>query len=277
MKKSIIAIMIAAILMGLCGVVAIHIPAVSGSPFVDVPADAWYSDAVRWAFDQGITNGTDATHFSPNKTITRAEVVTMLYRMSKDPEQGTNVIDPDPTPEPTPTPTPTPEPTPTPTPKPTAPPTPIVFGNVGRLYVHGHSVPLNSPLTQEVVDQVYSCGYYDGWGNTIIGDHCDQGFNIIKYCEPGEICYILHEDGSREEFVCVRVDLNGRNTGGDVLDSNGESAFDDPDSDMFMYTCAGDGLDWHYVYVVYWKALDSADQVAPVETGRVIPKTNGVS
>lgn len=49
-------------------------------PFVDVPKDAWYAKAVRWASDNGITAGTDATHFSPNAKCTRAQVVTMLYK-----------------------------------------------------------------------------------------------------------------------------------------------------------------------------------------------------
>ena len=48
--------------------------------FKDVPADAWYADAVRWAVEQEITTGTSADTFSPNKTCTRAEVVTFLHR-----------------------------------------------------------------------------------------------------------------------------------------------------------------------------------------------------
>ena len=47
--------------------------------FDDVPPDAWYADAVRWAAANGITTGTSETTFSPNKTCTRAEVVTFLY------------------------------------------------------------------------------------------------------------------------------------------------------------------------------------------------------
>lgn len=54
------------------------------NPFVDVPSDAWYSDAVQWAFENGITAGTDNTHFSPDKACTRAEVIQMLYKMNLD-------------------------------------------------------------------------------------------------------------------------------------------------------------------------------------------------
>ena len=56
----------------------------SDHPFVDVPSDAWYSDAVQWAFENGITAGTDNTHFSPDKACTRAEVIQMLYKMNLD-------------------------------------------------------------------------------------------------------------------------------------------------------------------------------------------------
>ena len=48
--------------------------------FVDVPADAYYYDAVLWAVEQGITNGTSDTTFSPNADCTRAQIVTFLFR-----------------------------------------------------------------------------------------------------------------------------------------------------------------------------------------------------
>lgn len=56
-------------------------PETSGEmPFADVPADAYFAAAVRWAVQQSITEGTDGTHFSPAKTCTRAEIVTFLQR-----------------------------------------------------------------------------------------------------------------------------------------------------------------------------------------------------
>ena len=48
--------------------------------FVDVPADAYYYDAVLWAAKNGITGGVDATHFAPNAPCTRAQAVTFLWR-----------------------------------------------------------------------------------------------------------------------------------------------------------------------------------------------------
>lgn len=58
-------------------------------PFVDVPKDSFYYDAVAWAVDMGITTGTDAEHFSPNAMCQRAAVVTFLWRAVGSPSQGT--------------------------------------------------------------------------------------------------------------------------------------------------------------------------------------------
>ena len=50
------------------------------SRFTDVPADAYYAKAVAWAVENGITDGTSPTTFSPNQTCTRAHAVTFLWR-----------------------------------------------------------------------------------------------------------------------------------------------------------------------------------------------------
>ena len=50
------------------------------SSFTDVPANAFYADAVNWAVANNVTNGTSATTFSPNADCTCAEIVTFLYR-----------------------------------------------------------------------------------------------------------------------------------------------------------------------------------------------------
>ena len=56
-------------------------PAVGGSNgFVDVAVSSYCYEAIKWAVANGITKGTDATHFSPNATCTRGQVVTFLYR-----------------------------------------------------------------------------------------------------------------------------------------------------------------------------------------------------
>ena len=51
--------------------------------FTDVTADAFYADAVAWAVESGVTNGTSASTFSPNNGCTRAQIVTFLYRTMK--------------------------------------------------------------------------------------------------------------------------------------------------------------------------------------------------
>lgn len=53
-----------------------------GAPaFSDVAADAYYAEAVKWATDNGITNGTTDTTFSPGSSCTRAQIVTFLWRL----------------------------------------------------------------------------------------------------------------------------------------------------------------------------------------------------
>ena len=52
----------------------------STNPFVDVPAGAYYYDAVLWAVEKNITKGIDATHFGPSNSCQRCQIVTFLYR-----------------------------------------------------------------------------------------------------------------------------------------------------------------------------------------------------
>jgi hypothetical protein len=49
-------------------------------PFSDV-TKLWQEEAIRWLKDNGITTGVDATHFAPEKTLTRGEAATFLYRL----------------------------------------------------------------------------------------------------------------------------------------------------------------------------------------------------
>ena len=51
--------------------------------FTDVSADMYYAEAVVWATESGVTNGTSATTFTPDKNISRQEMVTMLYRYAQ--------------------------------------------------------------------------------------------------------------------------------------------------------------------------------------------------
>ena len=54
--------------------------------FTDVKEGDYCYDAVKWAVEQGITNGTTATTFSPNVGCTRAQMVTFLWRAAGSPE-----------------------------------------------------------------------------------------------------------------------------------------------------------------------------------------------
>ncbi len=55
-------------------------PTSTVNPFEDVKADAYYYEAVLWAVEKGVTNGSDATHFAPDAPVTRAQAMTFLYR-----------------------------------------------------------------------------------------------------------------------------------------------------------------------------------------------------
>ena len=55
-------------------------PAVTGeSPFTDVPAGCWYTDAIVWAAQNGIVSGFGDGTFRPNEAVTRAQAAVMLY------------------------------------------------------------------------------------------------------------------------------------------------------------------------------------------------------
>ena len=61
-------------------------PAAAGSShFTDVVSGEYYCDAVLWAVEKGITNGTSAATFSPNATVNRGQTVTFLYRYAGSP------------------------------------------------------------------------------------------------------------------------------------------------------------------------------------------------
>lgn len=53
--------------------------------FADIPADSYYTKAVAWAVENGITGGTGDGKFSPNATCTREQAVAFLYRASGSP------------------------------------------------------------------------------------------------------------------------------------------------------------------------------------------------
>ena len=61
-------------------------PTTSNNPFTDVAPSKYYYKAVLWAVENGITEGTGRTTFSPKRGCTRAEVVTFLWRANHKPK-----------------------------------------------------------------------------------------------------------------------------------------------------------------------------------------------
>ena len=69
-------------------VLALNIPAFAAEEdtgFTDVAADAWYARAVMYCREHGLMNGTTATTFAPESNLTRAMLVTILYRSAGSP------------------------------------------------------------------------------------------------------------------------------------------------------------------------------------------------
>ena len=57
-------------------------------PFTDVTEGDWFYDAVRYAYETGLMDGVGDNLFAPNSETTRAQLVTILYRLAGEPEPG---------------------------------------------------------------------------------------------------------------------------------------------------------------------------------------------
>ncbi|MCR4601629.1 MAG: S-layer homology domain-containing protein [Clostridia bacterium] len=68
--------------------------AANGQTFSDVKAGSWYEPAVKWAVEQGITQGTGDGKFSPEATLDRAMCMTLIYRMEGCPFDEAAAADP---------------------------------------------------------------------------------------------------------------------------------------------------------------------------------------
>ena len=64
-------------------------PSANAQSFSDVPAGAYYENAVKWAVENGVTNGVGDNRFNPDGLVTRAEAVTFLGRYTKGDLSGT--------------------------------------------------------------------------------------------------------------------------------------------------------------------------------------------
>ena len=70
------------------GVPAERITVIRSLPFTDVPADASYYDALMYVYENDIFKGFTETTFGPGNTLTRGQMVTVLWRMNGSPESG---------------------------------------------------------------------------------------------------------------------------------------------------------------------------------------------
>ena len=65
-------------------------PTATENPFIDVQAGSFYEKAVLWAVENGLTNGISANEFGPDLACNRAQVVTFLWRLMKQPAPATS-------------------------------------------------------------------------------------------------------------------------------------------------------------------------------------------
>ena len=65
--------------------VTVRVYFTNGFPFTDVAPGAWYYDAVSYVYANGLMDGTSATTFAPDANMTRAMLVTILWRMEGEP------------------------------------------------------------------------------------------------------------------------------------------------------------------------------------------------
>ena len=62
-----------------------HVDDLGENPFADVSIDYYYYAPVLWAVQEGITNGTSETQFSPDMTCTQGHILTFLWRAAGEP------------------------------------------------------------------------------------------------------------------------------------------------------------------------------------------------
>ena len=236
MKKTICIILAALMLGGVVGYAAS-----SKQPFADVPIGSWYEKAVAWAYECGVTNGVDDTHFEPNRPITRAEMVTMLWRLHGSPDVGS-----------------------VPVPSGTetiyeAPPS-----YLGRLYIERNgfepmSVGVYNGMGQGIVDRKDSACHYVKNDTIYIGDHYSDGFWIIASRQLGERCYLVRPSGTTEVYELRLIDRNGTNKRSDLVNCDGVSVWD-LDYDLVLATCNdSEGIS---VTLAFW---DCVEVVPPKE------------
>ncbi|MBR6807335.1 MAG: S-layer homology domain-containing protein [Clostridia bacterium] len=86
MKKVLSVILTVCFILPLLITHAVYAEENEAQTFVDVPESAWYCDSVKYVSENGLMKGTSEATFSPDMTLSRAMVVTILYRMAGEPD-----------------------------------------------------------------------------------------------------------------------------------------------------------------------------------------------
>ena len=82
--RKILSAILAAVMLLSMGVTGIAVNADETLPFTDVPKN-WAYEPIKYVYENGLMNGTGGTNFSPKESLTRAMVVTVLYRLEGSP------------------------------------------------------------------------------------------------------------------------------------------------------------------------------------------------
>ena len=113
---------------------------------------------------------------------------------------------------------------------------------------------------QDLVDAVDSAAWFMWFEcqSPIVADHCNQGFDVIKRCAPGDICYIVDGD-NYQKYVCVENDPNGTNERDNMYLSSGYNFMRENDPGyLYMYTCNEEG-DAYHITVVTWVPVEEEE------------------
>ena len=82
LKKLLSAILATLMLLSVC---TVAVSAEDELPFTDVTVGGWAYDGIKFAYENGLMNGTGGSYFSPGVDVTRGMVVTVLYRLEGSP------------------------------------------------------------------------------------------------------------------------------------------------------------------------------------------------
>ena len=131
------------------------------------------------------------------------------------------------------------------------------LGDYGRLYfknmwsvaLYGTSV-YDGEQTQSIVDKSDSAAIFNFGNLEVIAAHKDQGFDIIRDANIGDLVYIKRNDDIIDSYICAEV-VTGTNTESDLITSDGRYVSSMTEYDIVMYTC--NYTTWRDVTIVFWK------------------------